>query len=150
MPSHTLSDGHSIPANSTVVFSFGAFTIPNGESFSNYTLTKSSTRDLQLTGTIAMGWGTPYTNTSYIGWTNGGTSSVKVRNNSGSAIETSVTLTFNTTNNYTAVTKGNKILVADRSQTGTTTTQGAIIKDSHFTSGTIATASAFNSSVLGL
>lgn len=45
----------------------------------------------------------------------------------------------------TKVTAGNKILATDRSQTGTATTQYAVMKDSHFTAGTKITASAFNS-----
>lgn len=51
---------------------------------------------------------------------------------------------------HTAVTAGNKILATDRSQTGTDTTAGAKMTDSHFDSGTKITASAFNSTVLGL
>ena len=49
---------------------------------------------------------------------------------------------------YTQVTKGNKIKATDRSQTGTTTTKGAVIKDSHFSKGDSAKASTFNSRVL--
>ena len=51
---------------------------------------------------------------------------------------------------HTAVTAGNKILATNRSQTGTATTKGDEISDSHFSSGTIIKASTFNSTVLGL
>ena len=43
---------------------------------------------------------------------------------------------------------GEIIRASDRSQTGTSTTVGAIMKDSHFSSGTKITASSFNSTVL--
>lgn len=42
------------------------------------------------------------------------------------------------------VTAGNIIKATDRSQTGTATTQGAVMTDSHFSAGTKITASAFN------
>lgn len=45
---------------------------------------------------------------------------------------------------FNAVT-GNKILATDRSQFGVSTTQGSVMKDSNFSSGTIITAAAFNS-----
>lgn len=51
---------------------------------------------------------------------------------------------------YTAVVAGNKILATDRSQTGTSTTAGAVMTDSHFSSGTLIQASTFNTKVLGL
>ena len=51
---------------------------------------------------------------------------------------------------YTAVVSGNKILATDRSQTGTSTTAGNVMTDSHFTAGTKIQASTFNSQVLGL
>ena len=50
----------------------------------------------------------------------------------------------------TAVVKGNQCLPTDRSQTGTATTQGTVMSDSHFTAGTKIEASTFNSDVLGL
>ena len=49
---------------------------------------------------------------------------------------------------YTKVVSGNKIKATDRSQTGTPTTQGAKIQDSHFSAGTKAEASTFNEKVL--
>ena len=51
---------------------------------------------------------------------------------------------------YTRVNAGDKIVVANRSQTGTTTTQGAVISDTHFSAGDSAAASTFNSRVLGI
>ena len=47
------------------------------------------------------------------------------------------------------VTKGEIIKASDLSQTGTSVTAGTVMKDSHFSSGTKITASAFNSTVLG-
>ncbi len=47
------------------------------------------------------------------------------------------------------ITKGEIIKASDRSQTGTSTTAGTVMKDSHFSSGTKITASSFNSTVLG-
>ena len=43
------------------------------------------------------------------------------------------------------VTAGNQIKATDRSQTGTSTTQGAVMTDSHFSAGTKITAADFNS-----
>lgn len=45
----------------------------------------------------------------------------------------------------TPVSSGNIIKATDRSQTGTATSQGAVMSDSHFSSGEKITASAFNS-----
>ena len=61
-----------------------------------------------------------------------------------------VSVTANWAKTMTAVTAGNKILATDRSQTGTTTTAGTVMQDSHFTAGTKIEASTFNSQVLGL
>lgn len=63
----------------------------------------------------------------------------------GKSIKIKTTGTF-----YTAVEAGNKILATDRSQTGTTTTAGTVMSDTHFTAGTKIEASTFNSQVLGL
>ena len=49
---------------------------------------------------------------------------------------------------YTKVTAGNYIKATDRSQTGTSTTAGTALSDSHFSSGESASASTFNSRVL--
>lgn len=49
---------------------------------------------------------------------------------------------------YTRVSTGNKIKATDRSQTGTATTVGNVISDSHFTAGESALASTFNDRVL--
>ena len=49
---------------------------------------------------------------------------------------------------YTQVVVGNQIKATDRSQTGTATTVGNEISDSHFTAGESALASTFNSRVL--
>ena len=61
-----------------------------------------------------------------------------------------VSVTANWSRTYTAVTAGEKIMATDRSQTGTSTTAGNVMSDSHFTSGTKIEASTFNSQVLGL
>lgn len=69
---------------------------------------------------------------------------------SGGHLNVTFTLTVEFGASYTAVTAGNKILATDRSQTGTTTTAGTVMQDSHFTAGTKIEASTFNSQVLGL
>ena len=71
---------------------------------------------------------------------------IQTNSTSGKAI----TIETSTAPAYTAVSAGNKIMAADRSQTGTTTKAGDVISDSHFSSGTSAAASTFNSQVLGL
>ena len=77
-------------------------------------------------------------------------SSVSISNNKFTMPASNVTVkAFFKTSGYTNVTAGNKIKATDRSQTGTTTTAGAIIQDSHFTAGTKAQASTFNTKVLG-
>ena len=68
----------------------------------------------------------------------------------GGHVNVEFTLTVEFGASYTAVTAGNKILATDRSQTGTTTTAGTVMQDSHFTAGTKIEASTFNSQVLGL
>ena len=57
------------------------------------------------------------------------------------------TITYSTAN---AVSAGNPIRASDRTQIGVGTTVGAAISDSHFSAGTPADASTFNSQVLGL
>lgn len=52
-------------------------------------------------------------------------------------------------NDYTPVSSGSKALATDRSQTGTATTAGTVMTDSHFTAGEKIEASTFNSRVLG-
>ena len=63
----------------------------------------------------------------------------------GVSINTQLKIEITTKPAGSKVTAGNKILATDRSQTGTSTTQYAVMKDSHFTAGTKITASAFNS-----
>lgn len=72
-----------------------------------------------------------------------GNNSIKVHN----YFAFSLTYTYTV---MTAVVQGDSCVVADRSQTGTTTTQGASMSDSHFSAGTEIKASTFNSNVLGL
>ena len=59
-----------------------------------------------------------------------------------------VTVTAYFRANYTNVTAGNYIKATDRSQTGTPTTAGSTLSDSHFSNGESAAASTFNSRVL--
>ena len=63
----------------------------------------------------------------------------------GVTINTQLKLEISISSGGAKVTAGNKILATDRSQTGTATTQGAVMTDSHFSAGTAITASAFNS-----
>ena len=76
-------------------------------------------------------------------------SSVSISNNKFTMPGSNVTVKAFFRKNYTLVTAGNKIKATDRSQTGTSTTAGAVISDSHFSAGTKAQASTFNSKVLG-
>lgn len=77
-----------------------------------------------------------------------------VANPSTSISNNQFTLTQNVTINcffrkvYTQVTAGNYIKATDRSQTGTATTAGSTLSDSHFSNGESAAASTFNSRVL--
>ena len=73
-----------------------------------------------------------------------GLNNINTNSTSGKAI------TLQTASAYTAVTAGNVIKATDRSQTGTSTTAGNVMTDSHFSSGTKIEASTFNSQVLGI
>lgn len=70
---------------------------------------------------------------------------VTAAGSAGVTINTQLKIELTTTPAGDKVTAGNKILATDRSQTGTATTQGAVMTDSHFSAGTVITASAFNS-----
>lgn len=71
---------------------------------------------------------------------NGNTNGVKMRGDCAFTISTT---------QATKVVAGNPIRYTDRTQIGVATTQYATISDSHFSSGTKAEASTFNTSVLG-
>lgn len=139
-----------------VTFTFPSFTVPLGEKFKRYKVTNSNGATpsiLALQGKLAtVGWGNWDTHKSYIDWDGDDDKkpNVGVRNLTGSSFNVTLTITFETEDlGWEPVSKGDKILAADRLQTGTGTTVGNIIKDSAFTSGTIATASGFNEKVLG-
>ena len=61
-----------------------------------------------------------------------------------------ITVSCTFTNSRTATVVGGKIKATDRSQAGISTTVGTKISDSHFSAGTKAQATTFNSQVLGL
>lgn len=75
-------------------------------------------------------------------------SQVSVSNNKFTMPSSNVTVKAYFRANYTKVTAGNYINATDRSQTGTTTTAGSQLSDTHFSSGESAAASTFNSRVL--
>jgi len=139
-----------------VTFTFPSFSVPLGEKFKRYKVTNSNgagSSTLPLQGKLSgVGWGNWDTHKSYIDWDgeDDKKANVVVRNVTQSSFNVTITITFETEDlGWEAVTAGEKILAADRLQTGTGTTVGNIIKDSHFTAGTIAYADSFNSEVLG-
>ena len=150
--------GHTIGKDLDYTFTVDSFTLPSGQQFKRYKVTvpegisRTNMGLRPISGQSSNpAWDTWNTNKALIGWSNGSTSNVKVHNGSGASKSFNVKIIFETENvPYTRVTAGNKIMAADRSQTGTSTTAGNVIKDSHFSAGTKAEASTFNSQVLGL
>ena len=135
---------------------FDAIPVSAGETFVKWIATTASgsgqveLRDMSYTPRT---WGAEYTNAAGINCSsNYNTPRYQARFNasSGTINVSWFKLEVTVSQAYTAVTAGNKILATDRSQTGTTTTQGAVMSDSHFTAGTLIEASTFNSQVLGL
>lgn len=129
-------------------------TLPSGASWTRWKVepsigTYSSQKVRNKLGATDLSWNTWYTNMDYL-LLSDGTPRLYFNNTSGQYAEYTATLTMEYTNPYTPVTAGNKILATDRSQTGTTTTVGSVMTDSHFSSGTKIEASTFNSQVLGL
>lgn len=70
---------------------------------------------------------------------------VTAAGSAGVTINTQLKIQITTEPAGTPVTSGNVIKATDRSQTGTATTQGAVMTDSHFSAGTAIKASTFNS-----
>ena len=94
--------------------------------------------------------GTPASGYHFVSWTTSPSNLSINSSNQFTMPAQNVSVTANFARTMTAVVAGNKIVVADRSQTGTSTTQNAVMTDSHFTAGTKIEASTFNSRVLGL
>lgn len=148
------SSGKTVGGGSSYTFTCNSsFTIPDGCTLASFKVSKNSQsssniklRNVSSSTTTNLSWDSAMTNTDVIGWTDGGTPKVKVYNSGSSGESVSVTVTF--TVNLTKVVQYNKILATDRSKTGTSTTQYAVIKDSNFTTGDKITASAFNSKYL--
>ena len=141
-----------------IYIDFDAITPSAGETFVKWKATASSSstapqvqlRDLSWTQRT---WGSEYTNAAGINCSRSFSAPrYQVRFNASYGLINvdwfKLEVTFSQA--YTAVTAGNKILATDRSQTGTTTTAGTVMQDSHFTAGTKIEASTFNSQVLGL
>lgn len=150
------SNGITVGAGTDYTFTVSEFSVPAGQKFTRYKVIKAinvSNMDLRaISGqTSKPVWDEWNTNKALIGWTDGSTSKVNVHNSNSSGKSFRVSVVFETEDlPYTAVTKGNKIMATDRSQTGQTTTVGAVIQDSHFSSGVSAEASTFNKRVLGM
>lgn len=155
------SEGKSISAGTAYTFTTSAFSVPAGERLVGMKVNNpnvASNMSLRMSGNAEtvfgkQGWGKYKSNISSL-WSDGNGAKIQFTNPYGAAsgtVSTHCTVVFKTEDiPYTAVTKGNKIKATDRSQTGTSTTAGNKISDSHFTAGTIIKASDFNDKVLGL
>lgn len=155
------SEGKTIGSGSDYTFTVDAFSVPSGEKFVRYKVVKAvavSDMDLRpISGqTSKPVWDVWNTNKALIGWSDGSTSKVKVHNSRSSGQSFRVYIVFETEDlPYTAVVKGNKVKASDLNQiSGKSVKAGDIIKasdiDGKISAGTIITASAFNSKVLGL
>ena len=125
---------------------------PSGATPSKYKVTSTNT-SLGLreeTGSSNRSWDTWYNDPTEVILDGNTGCRIYLKNDTSQYITATVTITFEYTVPYTAVVQGDKILATDRSQTGTTTTQGAVMTDTHFTAGTKITATDFNTTVLGL
>lgn len=145
------ASGKTVGSGSTYTFTCNnSFTVPTGCVFKSVSVTKNSQssgqvylRNVSSSTTTNLSWGNEYTDPAFIGWTNGGTPKVKVYNGASSGQSVSVTVQFTVT--LEKVKSPDPIKYTDRSKTGTATTQYAVIKDTHFSSGTKIEASTFNS-----
>jgi len=145
----TVKTGSSI-GNKTITIP--AYTVPSGRKFKRFRIVRSG----YYSGIVLkdpsnnIGWEKWSTDTKDISWSDGTTAKVIVRNTTDENKSVGIGIEFETEDvPYTSVKTGNKIMATDRSQTGTVTTKGAVMSDSHFTAGTLITASAFNTKVLG-
>ena len=91
----------SISAGDTKNFTMGSFSVPSGESYVRYKVSKNTSNMLLLFKYDAvmsgMAWDTWYTDTSFISWTNGGAPKITVGNASSSAVNNvTFTVTFQT------------------------------------------------------
>ena len=145
-----VSSGSSVGGGSNTTFTVPAFSVPAGCTMTRFKVSLNISNSNLSTRSIASGVSAPAKDTWYniseaarIGWTDGSTSKVKIHNSSSSNISCAAVITFEYTLNK--VKKGDLIQRTDRSKLGVSTTQGNLIKDSNFSSGTDITASGFNS-----
>ena len=135
---------------------FGALNIPSSEEFVSFVITKADTlsgRNISRSSSpwTQLSWNTTYTDRALINCASSWSApQIRLQNGTSFQMTVDITITVTTRTRYTAVTSGNKILATDRSQTGTATSAGSVISDSHFSSGTKITASDFNRVILGL
>lgn len=97
----TATASGSISAAASKTFTTGTFSVPSGESFVKYKVSKSTSTILNLlkynSSTQGMSWDTWYTDTSWIGWSNGNGAKLSVSNASTSAVNNvTFTVTFQT------------------------------------------------------
>lgn len=144
------ASGKTVGSGSTYTFTCNnSFTVPTGCVFKSVSVTKNSQssgqvylRNASSSTTTNLSWGNEYTDPAFIAWTDGGTPKVKVYNGASTGQSVSVTVKFTVT--LEKVKSPDVIKYTDRSKTGTSTTQYAVMKDSHFSSGTKIEASTFN------
>lgn len=150
------TEGKTVGGGQTATFTTGEFSVPAGEKIKRFKIIQLVNNSNIVTRAISgqslkPSWNTWFTDANLIGWKDGGAAKICVHNDAESGISFRAAVIFQTEDlPYTEVTKGNKIKATDRSQTGTATLQGAVMKDSHFSAGTKITASAFNEKVLGM
>lgn len=134
---------------------FGALNIPSSERFVKFVITKNDTlsgRNIARSTSpwTSLSWNTEYTDRALIKCSDGWSApQIRLQNGTSFQMTVDITITVTTEASYTPVTQGNVIKATDRSQTGTSTTAGDVISDTHFSAGTIMTASDFNSVILG-
>lgn len=111
MASHnyTATASGSISASANKTFTTGAFSVPSGESFVRYKISKSTSTILNLlrynSSTQGMSWDTWYTDTSWIAWSSGNGAKISVVNASTSAVNNvTYTVTFETSDNTYSIT----------------------------------------------
>ena len=137
----------SVAAISTSTFTYDAYSVPEGCTFRRFKITANNTSNLVFRevsdGVGACTWNNWNTNIKQIAWNGSGTYKIKLHNSASSTTSATVTVTFEYY--LDPVTKGDKIVAQDRKKTGTSTSQGSVMKDDNFSAGTKITASSFNS-----
>lgn len=145
------SEGDTISPGTYKTYKTAAFTLGHGESYYAMKVANpnQSTTSIYMRGdaqTYFGGggmWGTYATGDPSSIWTNGKGVSIQVVNSGSSGYSMRITVTIKV--KLDKVVQGNKIDYRDRSKTGKSTTQGAVMKDStNFESGEKIKASTFN------